>query len=253
MPELPTQHDFEDFTAWSGRDVLARDGDRLGAVDVIFLDEATDRPEWVLVRLDGDDEDSFVPLAGATVEERTIRVEQDRERVAAAPRFDVEDTLTVAEERRLYEHYGLAYSQEESSTVLPEGASADAPPAPPAEERPRLRRYVGAPVPAAPDPDTTSGAGADADQTPAAAPAPAAEPPRTVGTGVSSGSADATPPDPIPEPAPQPVPPEGGFQAGDGERSGGPLSVLKRRPAVPVALAGAIAGLIAVLALRRRR
>ena len=55
MTDLPTQRDFEDFSAWTGRDVLAPDGDRLGAVELIFLDEATAVPEWVLVRLDDAD------------------------------------------------------------------------------------------------------------------------------------------------------------------------------------------------------
>ena len=144
VTDLPTQRDFDDFGSWSGRDVLGPGGDRLGAVDLIFLDEATGIPEWVLVRLD--DGEAFVPLAGATVEERAIRVDQDAERVAAAPRPAIGDTLSVADEQRLYEHYGLEYSRAESSTVLPEGAGA-------AEEpRPRLRKYVGAPVaaPAAP-------------------------------------------------------------------------------------------------------
>src|SRR4051794_15117894 len=126
MAELPTQRDFEDYSAWSGRDVLTTDGDRLGTVDLIFLDEATDQPEWVLVRLEDGDRSAFVPLAGANVEDRAIRVEPDRERITAAPRMAVEETLSVADERRLYEHYGLAYSHEESSTVLPEGAAAGA-------------------------------------------------------------------------------------------------------------------------------
>src|SRR3954447_10300299 len=149
MAELPTQRDFEDYSAWSGRDVLSADGDRLGTVDLIFLDEATDLPEWVLVRLEDGDGSAFVPLAGASVEERAIRVEADRERIAAAPRFDVDETLSVAEERRLYEHYGLAYSQDASATVLPEGAAPSAAgdaASQPTEERPRLRKYVGAPV-----------------------------------------------------------------------------------------------------------
>ena len=139
MAELPTRRDFEDYGAWAGRDVAGPDGERLGAVDVIFLDEATETPEWVLVTLDGGDP-AFVPLAGASVEERSIRVEHDRDRIAAAPSPEPAETLSVADERRLYEHYGLAYSQDESASVLPEGATA--------EERPRLRKYVGAPVPA---------------------------------------------------------------------------------------------------------
>lgn len=243
MADLPTQSDFEDFTAWSGRDVLARDGERLGAVEVIFLDESTDRPEWVLVQLEEGDGNAFIPLSGATVEERSIRVEHDRERVAGAPRIDTDDTLSVADERRLYDHYGLAYSREASSTVLPEGAgeedsgAASTEPAS-TEERPRLRRYVGAPVPAA----TSS-----EEDAPAPEPTPA---PTTTGTGAATPT-----PAPIPPPAPQVVPPEGGFQGDDAGAKGatGPLARLKRRPAVPAVIAGAIAGLIAVLALRRRR
>lgn len=232
MAELPTQSDFDDFSAWTGRDVLALDGERLGAVELIFLDEATDAPEWVLVQLDGTDDTALVPLAGAGVEEQTIRVGQDRERIAAAPRLEVAETLTVSECRRLYDHYGLAYSQEESPTVLPEGAGAR--PAH-AEERPRLRKYVGAPVPAA---------------------EAAASMPTTKGTGPAEPVPHATaPPTPISPPTPRAIPPEGGFQAHEAgaEESGGPLAVLKRRPALPIALAGAIAGLIALLAIRNRR
>jgi hypothetical protein len=215
MADLPTQRDFDDFSAWTGRDVVAPDGERLGAVELIFLDEATEVPEWVLVRLGEDDHAAFVPLVGATVEARSIRVEQDRERITAAPRLDVDKTLTIAEVRQLYEHYGLAYSERESPTVLPEGATAK-----PEEERPRLRKYIGAPVPAA-DPEP-------------------------------AGSAPAAP---IPGPAPKPLPPEGGFQAQQTgtEARCGPLARLTKKRALPIVLAGGIAALIGVLALRRRR
>jgi len=54
---------------------------------------------------------------------------------------------------------------------------------------------------------------------------------------------------------PRPIPPEGGFQAhaSDGKESGGPLALLKRRPALPITFAGGIAALIALLVLRKRR
>ena len=218
MADLPTQGDFDDFAAWNGRDVLAPDGERLGAVELIYLDEATRVPEWVLVSLD--DGSAFVPLAGASVEERAIRVDQPRERIADAPRPEPAETLSVADERRLYEHYGLASSREESPSVLPEGAGAS-------EERPRLRRYVvGAPVPAP----------AAAEETPAAAPAAAATPTPSV----------------LPPPPMRVIPPPGGFQAEEEAASGLP-ALLRPRTALPAVLAGAIAGLIAVLAYRRRR
>jgi len=223
VADLPTQGDFDDFAAWTGRDVLASDGERLGGVELIFLDEATRVPEWVLVGLD--DSSAFVPLAGASVEERAIRVDQPRERIADAPRPDPAETLSVADERRLYEHYGLAYSREESPSVLPEGAGAS-------EDRPRLRKYVvGAPV-AAP---------AAAEETPAAGETPAAE----------EAPAAATPtPSVLPPPPPRVIPPPGGFQAEEEAASGLPL---RPRTAIPAVLAGAIAGLIAILAYRRSR
>jgi hypothetical protein len=276
MTDLPTQRDFEDFSAWTGRDVLAPDGDRLGAVELIFLDEATDAPEWVLVRLEGADTASFVPLAGASVEDEAIRVEQHRERITAAPRLEVEDTLTVAECRRLYEHYGLAYSQEESPTVLPEGAAAEGA-AQPTEQRPRLRKYVGTPAAAAAASSSESDADAssserdadasstetdarantelgdsttaDADDAELSTADADADMPVTKGTGETSPT-----PDRIGSPPPV-ISPEGGSQSptGDAEDSGGRLAVLKRRPALPITLAGGIAALIGVLVLRRRR
>jgi hypothetical protein len=207
VTDLPTQGDFDDFAAWSGRDVLGPDGDRLGAVDTIFLDEATGVPEWVLVSRD--DGPAFVPLAGASVEESAIRVEQDADRIAAAPRPEVGETLSVADEKRLYEHYGLEYSQAESSTVLPEGAVAGEPePEPePEPERPRLRK---------------------ADMSP---------------RNLSSAT-----PSPLPPAPPQVIPPEGGFHYDIEESRSG-----RRIHAIQIALAGAIAALIAVLAWRRRR
>jgi hypothetical protein len=206
VAELPTRGDFDDFSAWAGRDVLGPDGDRLGAVDTIFLDEATGVPEWVLVGRD--DGPAFVPLAGASVEERAIRVGQDADRVAAAPRPEAGETLSVADEKRLYEHYGLEYSQAESSTVLPEGAPAEEEPnVEPREERPRLRKADMAPRNLSP----------------------------------------ATP-SPLPPPRPQMVPPEGGVRH-DVE----PAAGSERSRVVQVAIASAIAGLIALLAWRRRR
>jgi hypothetical protein len=244
VADLPTQSDFEDFSAWAGRDVLAPDGGRLGAVDTIFLDEATGTPEWVLVSLDVGA--AFVPLAGATVEARSIRVGQSAERVQAAPRPDAGDTLSVAEEKRLYEHYGLEYSQDESSTVLPEGTTA--------QERPRLRKYVGAPVPAPAGQEPTAEALAAVEDEPAADEQPAAdsaaapsEPAPAADAMAPRNLSDASP-SPLPPRKPEMLPREGGFRHDVEETRRSRL-----RTAIPVALAGAIAGLIAVLAYRRRR
>ena len=241
MADLPTQSDFQDFGAWAGRDVLAPDGDRLGAVDQIFLDEATGTPEWVLVSLD--DGAVFVPLAGATVEERSIRVGQDAERVHTAPRPDAGETLSVEDEKRLYEHYGLDYSQEESSSVLPEGTAT--------EERPRLKQYIGAPVAAPAEEEPTAEAPpqpAAEEPKPAEQPAAEASEPAPAAESMAPRNLSDATPSPLPPRKPEVLPPAGGFTYAVEESKGSKL-----RTAIPIALAGAIAALIAVLAWRRKR
>jgi hypothetical protein len=257
VADLPTQSDFQDFEAWAGRDVLAPGGDRLGAVDQIFLDEATGTPEWVLVTLD--DGAAFVPLAGATVEERSIRVGQDAERVQAAPRPEAGETLSVSDEKRLYEHYGLEYSQAESSSVLPEATAA--------EERPRLRKHIGAPVaaPAEEEPavEAPPQPAVEAPPQPAveAPPQPAvaeeaktaeepetAEEPKPAADSMAPRNLSHATASPLPPRKPDVLPPPGGFRYEVEESKGSKL-----RTAIPIALAGAIAGLIAVLAYRRKR
>jgi hypothetical protein len=136
----------------------------------------------------------------------------------------------VADEKRLYEHYGLDYSQAESSTVLPEGPSTD--------ERPRLKKYVGAPVPAEQEPATAD----------AAPPAAAEEAPKAAG-------ADSMAPRNLSDATASPLPPrKPTMLAAEPQRQAVQESkASKLRTAIPIALGGAIAGLIAVLAWRRRR
>ena len=145
MTELPERKDFGDYGEWPGRAVLDPGGQRLGEVREIYLDDATDRPEWVLVAL-GDDGARYVPLADATVDDDAIRVAHAADRVTAAPSLQEHKELTQEEERRLYSHYGLRYSDEESDSLLPD-------PEQPATEPP------------ATDPPATATAGAEAPST----------------------------------------------------------------------------------------
>ena len=110
MAQLPSQSQFGDYGEWPGRDVLDSGGERLGGVREIYLDRETGRPEWVLVDVDGDgDESRFVPLADAAVESRTIRVAHSAAAIRNAPGIGAEPRIDQSEERRLYDHYGLGY------------------------------------------------------------------------------------------------------------------------------------------------
>ena len=119
MAQLPSQSQFGDYGEWPGRDVLDSGGERLGGVREIYLDRETGRPEWVLVDVDGD-EPRFVPLADASVESSTIRVAHSAAAIRSAPGIGSEPRIDQSEERRLYDHYGLGYSESDSGSGLPE-------------------------------------------------------------------------------------------------------------------------------------
>src|SRR4051812_21254352 len=130
MSELPPERLFGDYGDWPGRDVLDSGGDRLGGVREIYLDRETGRPEWVLVEVE-DDQPRFVPLADASVESTAIRVAHPASVVRAAPAIGPETHIDNDQERRLYAHYGIDYSEDASDSGLP--ADVTVPPAPAAE------------------------------------------------------------------------------------------------------------------------
>ena len=106
MPDLDT------VRGWQGRTLLDRDGNRIGSIDAIYLDDQTGQPEWALVNtgLFGT-KASFVPLAQATPTDQEVRVPYDKQLVKDAPRVDPDGHLSEAEERQLWRHYGLDYDR----------------------------------------------------------------------------------------------------------------------------------------------
>ena len=122
MSELPDPETFGDYADWPGREVHGPGG-RIGSVVEIYLDDATDRPEWVLVELD--DGSRFVPLAGGSVQDEAIRVAHGTAAVTGAPDFALTKELSQDQERELYDHYDVAVSEAASESLLP-AAEAEA-------------------------------------------------------------------------------------------------------------------------------
>jgi uncharacterized protein (TIGR02271 family) len=106
MPDIDTAR------GWQGRTLVDRDGDRIGSIDAIYLDDQTGQPEWALVNtgLFGT-KSSFVPLAQATPTDHDVGVPYDKQLVKDAPRVDPDQPLSEAEERQLWRHYGLDYDR----------------------------------------------------------------------------------------------------------------------------------------------
>ena len=68
---------------WSERTLLDRQGEKLGTLHDLFVDQATGEPEWATVRtgLVGS-RLSFVPLSGAEPAGEDVKLAIDKERVS---------------------------------------------------------------------------------------------------------------------------------------------------------------------------
>jgi uncharacterized protein (TIGR02271 family) len=105
-----------------GGTVVGRDGEKIGSIDEIYLDQQTRQPEWLAVKTGMfGTKLTFVPLADAEATGEGLRVPYDKAQVKDAPHVEPDGELSQAEEARLYRHYGLDYGESRSDTGLPEG------------------------------------------------------------------------------------------------------------------------------------
>jgi len=118
-----TQNQVRDLI---GSEVVDSTEQKVGKVGQIFLDDQTGTPEWATVNtgLFGSSE-SFVPLAEADVRGDKLRVPYTKDQVKDAPNVNADDGghLDQSEERNLYQHYGLDYSEQRSDSGLPDSGT----------------------------------------------------------------------------------------------------------------------------------
>jgi uncharacterized protein (TIGR02271 family) len=96
-----------------GATAYGDDGEKIGKVGQLFLDDQTGQPEFVTVNtgLFGTSE-SFVPVADATFNGDRLVVPFSKDKVKDAPNVDLDGRhLDESEEQRLYEYYGLSSSR----------------------------------------------------------------------------------------------------------------------------------------------
>ncbi len=91
-----------------GTAAVDRDGDKLGKVGEVYLDDETGRPEWATVNtgLFGTKE-TFVPLAQAELSGGQVRFPYEKSMVKDAPKVDTDGHLSPQEEQELYRYYGV--------------------------------------------------------------------------------------------------------------------------------------------------
>jgi uncharacterized protein (TIGR02271 family) len=109
--------DTQTIAQWKGQDLLDTDGDKIGTIDEIYIDQQTEQPEWALVKtgLFGGT-GTFVPLSQATPEEGGVRVPYAKSHVKDAPNIEPDGELSQSEERTLYEHYDVDYGDSGSGS-----------------------------------------------------------------------------------------------------------------------------------------
>jgi uncharacterized protein (TIGR02271 family) len=108
--------------------MVGSDGERIGKITEIYEDPNTGKPEWATVSsgLFGS-KSNFVPLAGASPTGEDVRADVTKDQVKDAPGVETDGELSEEEEVRLFEHYGVPYTTEGSTTAQgqPNGGRRD--------------------------------------------------------------------------------------------------------------------------------
>lgn len=107
----------ENLADWRGKDLVDRDGDKIGKLEDVYVDTQTEEPVFGSVK-EGliSKHLTFVPLAGAAASPDGIRVTASKEQVKDAPNIDQGADLDDAGETQLYSYYEIAWSPAPTAT-----------------------------------------------------------------------------------------------------------------------------------------
>jgi hypothetical protein len=105
--------DVDDIRDWVGQSVVDQEGSKIGALESVYFDTSTDQAVFgtVKVGFPGGGRLIFVPLIGAKVAPKHIRVMTDKKLAKGAPSIDTDGQLASEAEPDIYAHYGLAYER----------------------------------------------------------------------------------------------------------------------------------------------
>ncbi|MGK4585234.1 PRC-barrel domain-containing protein [Kitasatospora sp. HPMI-4] len=101
----------DDIREWRGHDVVDAERHRIGTLESVYVDTATDRPLFatVTVGLPTHRRLVFVPLANARVGPGYLRVAHPKSQVKKAPAIDIDGELPAEDEAAVFAHYKLDY------------------------------------------------------------------------------------------------------------------------------------------------
>lgn len=101
----------EDIREWRGHTVVDQAGGKIGMLESIYVDTATDLPAFATVTIGVPTRRRlvFVPLTGATVGPGYLKVGYVKRRVKSAPSIGTDGELPAADEEAVFRHYELTY------------------------------------------------------------------------------------------------------------------------------------------------
>lgn len=105
-----------DVFMWPGKTMVDRDGEAIGTVAEIYLDQQTGQPEWAL--LEQGKRFVFVPLLGVKPAGDAIQTGYENAVVRNAPTVERGRERSHAAERALCGHYRLPFSDGRPHTGL---------------------------------------------------------------------------------------------------------------------------------------
>src|SRR5512133_815835 len=101
-----------EIAEWRGRDLVDRDGERIGRLEDVYFDVETDEPQFGTVK-EGfiGSHLTFVPLTELTIGPDNLQVPVSKDQVKEAPNIALQGgELSQPGEAALYHHYQLNYT-----------------------------------------------------------------------------------------------------------------------------------------------
>jgi hypothetical protein len=101
----------ESLRDWRGHAVIDPEGHKIGILEAVYVDTATDEPCFITVKVGMMSRHRvvFVPVAGATVSPKAVRVQYPKKVVQSAPATDADGELAATAEPEVFGYYNLDY------------------------------------------------------------------------------------------------------------------------------------------------
>ncbi|MGQ4437603.1 MULTISPECIES: PRC-barrel domain-containing protein [unclassified Streptomyces] len=100
-----------DIREWRNRDVIDSEGRRIGVLESVYVNTATDESAMATVRIGLPTRQrlAFVPLDDAILGPGYVKVVYPKAQVKKAPSIGTDDILPAEEEEAIFQHYGMDY------------------------------------------------------------------------------------------------------------------------------------------------